>query len=51
VVAGLVALVALALAADAWLPEDFYVTHERAAAGARSGTGWARGSSRRGCWR
>jgi hypothetical protein len=28
-VAGLVALVALALAADAWLPEDFYVTHER----------------------
>ena len=27
--AGLVALVGLGLLADAWLPEDYYVTHER----------------------
>lgn len=29
ILAGLVALVGLGLLADAWLPEDYYVTHER----------------------
>jgi hypothetical protein len=29
IVAAVVALVGLGLLADAWLPEDFYVTHER----------------------